>query len=142
MMCQIDSNADHDRMIGAFKQYASKLRPFDEEIVRPFDQHLVNRKVSRDDLLERNSGDQRESRCGRIAGPQSNEGADIEIAFRRVPFAALTPLAASLTLRAQPQAFGCALFCQFRYVVISGTRFSDRPDQNRAPAAFCAARSI
>ena len=87
------------------------------------------------DLVERNRGDESERRGRRVAGPEPDQGARMEIAGRGDPGPALASLAAGLPLRPQPDPFGGAEARQGGDVVVGRAGLGDRADQNKEDAA-------
>lgn len=85
--------------------------------------------------MQRHRRNQRQGRCGRVAGLKANDGAGVEIAGRGEPFPALPPLAAGLAIGAQPGAFGRAVAGERGEIVVGGARLCDGSDQNSELAA-------
>lgn len=92
--------------------------------------------------MQRDAGNEGEGRRRRIAGPQADERARIQVARRRVPVPALAAPAPALAVGAQPQALGRALPRPRQDIVVGGAGLPNLLDQNKAPAAVCAALSI
>jgi hypothetical protein len=86
-------------------------------------------------------GGEGEARRRRIAGPQADEGAGVEVAGRRGPRPALPPLAAGLDVGAQPRAFGRAGAGEIGEIVVGRAGLDDGADQNSAPAALAEAKA-
>jgi hypothetical protein len=89
--------------------------------------------------VKRDGGGQREGRRGRIAFAKPHQGAGVEIAGRREPFAPLAAAAAGLALGAKPQPLGDTLAGERGEVVVGRNRLGDGADQNKALAAWSAA---
>ena len=74
MVREVDAEADDHRVALALEQDAGELGAVDEEVVGPFDPRAG--RVWRDDrLVQRDGGDQRERRRGRIARLEPDQGA-------------------------------------------------------------------
>jgi hypothetical protein len=78
-------------------------------------------------------------RRGRVAGPEPDERARIEVAGRRLPGPAVPPLASGLALRPQPKALGRAGARELGEVVAGRAGLGDGADQKSALAAFMVA---
>ena len=137
MMREIDAEADDHRVILALEQDAGKLGAVDQQVVRPFDPGL--RRIGRHHLVQRDRGDQRQRRRGRIVRPQADEGAGIEIAGRRQPRPALPALAAGLPLGAQPVPSAAPSRASAAQIVIGRAGLGDRADQKSEFAALIVA---
>lgn len=138
---EIDAETDHHRIVGALEQDARKLGAADEQVVGPFDLDGLAGRVGRDDLLQRDRGDQSERRRRRIAIAQPDQGAGVEIARGRLPFPALPPAPAGLAVGAQPEPLACAFAGKRQDIVIGRIRLGDGADQNKALAALSVTRS-
>lgn len=134
---EIDAEADDHRVVLALEQYAGELGAIDEQVVGPFDPRA--RLMAGDRLVERDGGEQGQSRRGRVAGLEADQGRGVEVAGRRDPRPALPPFAAGLPLGAQPEALLRAVPRERGDVVIGRAGLGDGADQKSACAAFAAA---
>ena len=132
---------DHDGVVRAFEQDPRELGAVDEQVVRPFDGDDVAGRISGDDLVQSDRGNERQRRRAWIGGREADEGARMEVAGRAVPFPPLPSPAPGLALGAEPQAFGRAFPRQRRNIVIGRAGLGYETDQNSAPAAVCEAES-
>ena len=69
--------ADTIRIAGAFEQNASDLGTVHHQVIGPFDPNgRATRRIAH--MRQRDSGDQRQRRCGRVVRPQADQRARIE----------------------------------------------------------------
>jgi hypothetical protein len=135
-MVQVHAEPDDDGISMAFEQYARQLRAAGHQVVGPFDLDPCIRRKCGGHLVQRDGGDQRQRRRGRIAPANADERARVEISGRRLPCPALPPAPAGLDDRAQPDTLGRAFAGKRGDIVIGGTGLRDGIDQNRDPAAL------
>ena len=136
MVGQIDADADHYRVVSALEQDAGELCAAGENVIGPLYLEFRFRRRDAESFVKRDCGGQRERRCWRIVRPQPDERAGVEISRRGMPIPPLAPAPSGLALGAEPEALRCALPRKAQDVVVCGTGLLDRPDQNRALAAF------
>ena len=86
--------------------------------------------------MQGDRGDQGQSRRGRIAFAQPDQGAGVQIALGRVPFPPLAAPPPGLPPGAKPAAFGGAVAGERGEIVIGRAGLGDNADQNKALAAL------
>lgn len=144
MMGKVRAEADHHGIAGSFEQDAGELGPCavlrrrpeprldpgfrrgGDQVVRPLDLDPGNEGAK--DLVQSHCGDQRERGRRRIGGTQAHQSADVEVAGRREPGAALAALAAGLPVGAQPQAIRDAASGAGEQIVVGGAGLGDALD--------------
>ena len=135
----VDAEADDDRLPFPFEQDARQLGRAGDEVIGPFDRGGRGGGEGFDRLVEGDSGDEGEGGRGRVARPEADEGAGVEVSGRRDPGPALPALAAGLALGAQPFAFRSAGAGKSGEIVVGRARLADAADQKSDLAALAEA---
>jgi hypothetical protein len=136
---EVDAEAGDHRLPFPLEQDAGDLGPVGEQVVGPFERETGCELRCR--FMKGDRRRQRESVRGRITRSRADKRARVEIAFRRFPGPALTPLAPDLAAGAKPFALGSAGARERGDIVVCGARLGDEPDQKIAAAAASVARS-
>ena len=103
---EIDAEAEDDPITVPFEQDSGELLAGEHQVIGPLEHHRPARHRDVERLDQREAGDERESRRGRIVGAKLDQGAAVEVARRGDPFATLPPLSRVLFQSDEPFAFG------------------------------------
>jgi hypothetical protein len=132
---EIDPEADDDAIAAALEENSCELLPEEEDVVGPLEHQSLSRNGEIESLDQRETRRKGQGLGWRVAGPEVDKRASVEIACRRDPFAALAPPPRLLLEGNQPVAFTGALVGNEVRIGRAGALDDSNSAQNSDPAA-------